>query len=415
MSTRRTIYLLIFSILTMLVVLPACNLPKKKKLNERVTLRRQDKIPYGTFTAYENIKYIFPEAIININSQSPAHYNSFAAYHNYAYNTDSDGKRSNTSRILYVIISPYFSPSARELDAIMEFVGNGNQVFISSFYWGSEFNDTLHMDQFRGFIPLMEDSLWVNVKNPVVSDSMQFTYPGKDEENYFTEYDTAYADILGRDDKGNVNFLKHTYSGGGAIYVHTNPLAFTNFFLLHKRNNEYYNNVFSYMPKDIGHLQWDEYFRYSINGGDNFSAFQVIMNNPPLRFAFWLVLLVFLLIYLFESKRKQRIIPKLAALRNTSLDFVKTIGRLYYQNRDNKNLASKMTAHMMDHIRSRYNIPTHVVDDKFIANLAFKSGYDLAALRNMFYHAKMIQDSYSVSDDYLMEYHKLTEDFYKHQ
>ena len=74
-----------------------------------------------------------------------------------------------------------------------------------------------------------------------------------------------------------------------------------------------------------------------------------------------------------------------------------------------------MTAHLMDHIRTRYNIPTHVVDDKFITNLTFKSGYDLAALRNMFYHAKMIQDSYNVSDEYLMEYNKLTEDFYKHQ
>ena len=74
-----------------------------------------------------------------------------------------------------------------------------------------------------------------------------------------------------------------------------------------------------------------------------------------------------------------------------------------------------MTAHLMDHIRSRYKIPTSVVDDNFISNLAYKSGYDLVTLRNMFYHAKMIQDSPNVSDEYLMEYNKLTEDFYKHQ
>ena len=386
-------------------------------MNERITLRRADKNPYGTYTAYENLKYLFPEAVIDVNKKSPAHYNSFAAYHNYYDNSSSDNDSKNNHKTLYIIITPTFSPGPRELDAIMEFVGNGNHVLISAFSWGYEFNDTMHVDQYSSPFASDEDSLWVTVRNPVVSDSMDFTYPGKPDDSYFAEYDTTYAGVLGYNRKGQVNFIRHTYTGGGSIYMHTNPLAFSNFFLLHKKNNEFYNNVFSYFPQDIGNIQWDEYFRYwgQGSGREQFSSFQVIMKNPPLRFAFWLVLLLFLLLYLFESKRKQRIIPKIAALRNTSLDFVKTIGRLYYQNRDNKNLATKMTAHLMDHIRSRYNIPTSVVNDNFISNLAYKSGYDLAALRNMFYHAKMIQDSPDVSDEYLMEYNKLTEDFYKHQ
>jgi len=141
----------------------------------------------------------------------------------------------------------------------------------------------------------------------------------------------------------------------------------------------------------------------------------VILGNPSLRAAFWLTLLVFLLIFLFDSKRKQRIIPQIQPLRNASLDFVKTIGRLYYQYRDNKNLGVKMTAHLMDHIRRRYNLSTATMDEKFVDNLAYKSGYDHAALKKIFYHAKWIQDSPRISDEELMEFQKLTEAFYKHQ
>ena len=410
---RKSLWLIACSVL-MMCIAPACNnIKKNKKLNERITLRRQDKNPYGTYAAYENLKFMFPEAVIAINKQSPAHYGSFAAYHNY-YSSDEE-KRSNDRKTLYVIITPIFSPGTKELESIMEFVGNGNHVLISSFYWGDEFNDTMHIDHYRVPFDFGKDSLWMNVKNPVVEDSMDFTYPGRADDNYFTKYDTTYAGVLGHNKKGQVNFIRHTYTGGGSIYMHSNPLAFSNFFLLHKKNNEFYDNVFSYFPQDLGTVQWDEYFRYYGGQREGFSSFQVIMKNAGLRSAFWLVLLLFALLYLFESKRKQRIIPRIAALRNTSLDFVKTIGRLYYQNRDNKNLATKMTAHLMDHIRSRYNIPTSVVDDKFISNLAYKSGYDLAALRNMFYHAKMIQDYPQISDGYLMEFNKLTEDFYKHQ
>lgn len=399
---------------SLLLTLPGCkvNTAKKKELNELLTLRRTDKIPYGTYVAYENLQYIFPQAVININKLSPAHYNSFAAYHNY-YTSSSDETSTDKDKTLYIIISPEFSPGAREIDALMEFVGNGNHVFISSRFWGEEFTDSMNIELLNPIFLSDGDSLWVTVKNPVTSDSLSFTYPGRPNDSYFTEYDTMYADILGYNDRKKPNYIRHTYSGGGSIYLHSNPLALTNFFLLHKKNNDYYNNVFSHIPQEISRIEWDEYFRYA--GRNNFSALQVIMKYDSLRFAFWLVLLIFLLIYLFESKRKQRIIPRIPPLRNTSLDFVKTIGRLYYQNRDNKNLATKMTAHLMEHIRRRYNIPTSVVDDKFIANLAYKSGYDHIALKNMFYHAKMIQDSPDVSDGYLMEYHKLTEDFYKHQ
>lgn len=420
-ATVKLVRGMLLFLLCMTFLLPAryADAQTRKRMNQRITLKRTDKIPYGTYVAYENLKYIFPDAELKINKESPSRYNSFAASQSY-YSSDDDADQKKKEQILYIIISPYFVPGEREFNSIMEFVGRGNHVFISALYWGREFQDSMKIDIYSHRFMYSQDSLGMSVENPVNADSLPFTYPGKPDPGYFEDYDTTYADVLGTDDNGNVNFIKHTYQGGGSIYLHANPLAFTNFFLLHKKNNEYYNNVFSYIPQDIKTIQWDEYFRYgssssgSRSGGGS-HALKVIMDHDGLRFAFWLVLLIFLLIYLFESKRKQRIIPGIAPLRNTSLDFVKTIGRLYYQYRDNKNLASKMTAHLMDHIRHRYNIPTSVMDEKFMTMLAYKSGYDLAALQKLFYHARMMQDSPRVSDEYLIEFNKMTEAFYKHQ
>ncbi|HYF29796.1 MAG TPA: DUF4350 domain-containing protein [Chitinophagaceae bacterium] len=398
----------LFASLMILPAFPAY--AQTKKASQRITLRYLDKIPYGTYVAFENLEYIFPDADVYINKKSPSGYTSFTSPHDYY--TGEDGTVVQKEKTLYIIISPEFAPNTREYSSIMEFVGNGNHVFISALYWGQDFLDTMNIDLFPSWFN--NDSLWVTINNPVTTDSSAFAYPGKADYAYFTEYDTTYAAILGKDDAGNVTLIKYTYQGGGSLYIHANPLAFTNFFLLHKNNNEYYNSVFSHVPPSVQQIQWDDYFRYAGERSGS-SSLQVIMSHDELEFAFWIVLLIFMLIYLFESKRKQRIIPNIPPLRNASLDFVKTIGRLYYQYRDNKNLALKMIAHLMDHVRSRYNIPTSVMDDKFVATLAYKSGYDQAALNKLFYHARMIQDSPQISEEFLMEFNKMTEAFYKHQ
>ncbi len=402
----------------LLSVLGGCNLGQKKTMDQRVTLKKIDKIPYGTYVAYENLKYIFPDADLEVNKTSPALYTS--NIHQYSFGSDGTLDRE---KVLYVIITPSFYPDEKEYDAIMKFIGAGNHVFISAFNWGGLFKDSLLLET-NFHLPTLgyfgqdsidsytEDSLWVSINNPVTADSMSFTYPGRSDHYYLDKIDSIYATVLGKDQEAQPDLIRQTYTGGGSILIHTDPLALTNFFLLHKNNNEYYNNLFSYLPQSITHVEWDEYFR---KGRKKFSSLQVIMSDDGLRTAFWLVLLLFLLIYLFESKRRQRIIPIIKPLKNTSLDFVKTVGRLYYQYHDNKNLGNKMSVHLFDHIRQRYNLSTNIPDEKFVQQLAYKSGYDKEKLLALVYRARMIQDFPNISDHDLMEFQKQTEAFYKHQ
>jgi hypothetical protein len=337
----------------LLLGLSACNFGNSKKLNRRITLWRQDKIPYGCYFAYENLHTIFPNAEISINRRSPAAFEQ------------GEGKKA------YIIIASRMVPDESEMNGIMNFVGQGNIVFISSMAFGDSLLHSLNTlaAKNQGFDE-ERDSLRLSVYNPVTYDSLSFAYPGASLDNYAVSLDSQYATILGRDEKGRPDFLRFNYKGGGAIYLHFAPMAFTNFFLLHKGNKAYYENVLSYLPASVNEVKWDEYFRYDRKNG--YSAFHYILGIPSLKWAFWLTILLFLMVFLFESKRRQRLIPVFGALRNTSLDFVRTIGRLYYQRRDNHNLALKMAAHFQDHVRTRYNLAQAEWSDSALLSFEWK-------------------------------------------
>jgi hypothetical protein len=376
----------------LVLVLPACHSRKKKQLNRRVTLWRQDKIPYGTYFAYENLQSIFPNADITLNKKSPATFEG------------DEGKKA------YIIIVPEMIPDASELRGLMNFVGRGNTVFISAFIFGDSLLRSLNSKGYYGNFFNEKDSLQLSVYDPVGHDSLSFVYPGKSYDGYADSLDLQYASILGRDASGRPDFVRFTYKGGGALYLHFAPMAFTNFFLLHKANKAYYDKVLSYLPVSVAEVKWDEYFRYS---RVNFSAFRYILANPSLRWAFWLLLLLFLLIYVFESKRRQRLIPVIPGLRNSSLDFVRTIGRLYYQRRDNHNLALKMAAHFQDLVRTRYNLPASTPDNEWVDRLSYKTDLSREWLQGIVTTIQSLQERSVLSDEELLEFSGMMKEFYK--
>jgi hypothetical protein len=221
--------------------------------------------------------------------------------------------------------------------------------------------------------------------------------------------DSSVTNILGRNENGYANFVKFTYQNGGTVMIHLAPGALTNFFLLHKQNKKYYDLVFSPIPDTVDQVIWDDYYRHHMNGNDygkksTFSKLGTFLANDVLRWAFWLTIALFGIIYIFESKRKQRVIPSIKKLNNTSLDFVKTIGRLYYQRKDNKNLAQKISTHFLGYIRTTYNMSTSQLNDDFVNRLAFKSGYSAALVNDVLSEIKKIDDAYDVSYEELIAF-----------
>jgi hypothetical protein len=394
-----------------------------KRMNKRVTLWRSDKIPYGTYYAYENLQKIFPAAAVVINKRSPDRYKTFSLK-NIKDTDPADNTSYDDQKTTYIIVASSVLPDDDEVAALLGMVSRGQHVFISSLRIGESLLDSLHLKTaFYTGAYNTDDSLTVSVNNPETNDSLSFTYPGMALDNFFVSVDSSITAILGRDKYGRPNFVRFTYEGGGSLYIHLAPITFSNFFLLHKENKVYYDNVLSYLPQSSEVVRWDDYFRYHKSGSEDgggqegkglFGAGSWLSKQPGLARAMWLLLILMLIIYLFESKRKQRAIPIIQPLKNASVDFVKTIGRLYYQRHDNKNLAQKMTVHFQDHVRSRYGIRAALTDPEFEKRLAWKTGYDINAIKDMVYYMNMVQDEFEVTDEGLLELNRKLEHFYKY-
>jgi hypothetical protein len=396
--------------------------PGSKRLNKRVTLWRKDKIPYGTYYAYEELQHIFPGAAVVINKRSPDRYKSSSLQR--LKDDEGDDVTYDDQKTTYIVVGNQVIPDDDEVAALLGMVARGQHVFISALRISEALLDSLHLKTaFYTSAYNTDDSLTVNVNNPETSDSLSFSYPGIALDNYFVSVDSSITAVLGKDQYGRPNFVQFNYDGGGSLFIHLAPITFTNFFLLHKDNKVYYDNVLSYLPKSSEVVRWDDYFRSHTSGRDHgnngegkglFGAGSWLSKQPGLAKAMWLLLLLMAIIYGFESKRKQRIIPVIQPLKNASVDFVKTIGRLYFQRRDNKNLAQKMTVHFQDHVRSKYGIRASLNDPEFEKRLAWKTGYDINALKDLLYYMNMLQDVPDVSEESLLELNRKLEHFYKY-
>jgi hypothetical protein len=140
----------------------------------------------------------------------------------------------------------------------------------------------------------------------------------------------------------------------------------------------------SLLPHDTKKVVWDEYYLYNYynhNPNAKQGLLSVILKYDNFKWAFWIALLLLSLYFLTEIKRKQRIIPHYAKPKNDSLEFVTTVGKLYYEKGDHKNLADKLTQYFLDQVRTHYKISTAEINDAFEQELAIKSNKNITEIK----------------------------------
>ena len=98
-------------------------------------------------------------------------------------------------------------------------------------------------------------------------------------------------------------------------------------------------------------------------------------------------------------------------LKNASVDFVQTIGRLYLQRKDNKNLAGKMITHFLEQVRQHYNITTSTLDQNFEKKLCYKSVHTTEEVKDLVQHIKIVQERPIVDDELLLAFNQKLDKF----
>ncbi len=390
--------------MTLLAIIVFKNFNNRQKVfNERITLREKDKNPYGYYIAKNLVTALFPNADISSDKRPPLEWDSLS---------------SAAGNQAVILITNQFRASQRELNDLLQFASNGNHVFIiqrNMSYEARLFFD-LFSGAIEGEIPMQTDkvdTLVVGLSVPRFKDNKKYFYPGKRYAGYYTNPDTSNLIVLGRNENGLANFVQYN-TGSGAIYIHAAPLAFSNYFLLQPNNIEYLEKSFSVIPSTVNKLVWNEYYLVKNNQRqEEPNWLGVLFQYPSLRWALLTAIAALLIFALLESRRRQKVIPAYSRPVNDSLDFVKTIGRLYYDKRDHKNLVTKMSGFFLDHVRSKFQLSTTNLDASFMEALHVKSNYSKDKINLIIQSISHAGEKASIDEKWMYHFHKQLEAFYQ--
>lgn len=387
--------------LAVVIVAGSKRLPRK--MDERITLKQEDKIPYGTAAAKSLLPFLFTHATVYYDDKAPGYWDSVQAT---SYNQ------------AVILVCNYFNADEYELRQLLSFVENGNYVFIAarSFSLSAQdiFNFSYSENQLDDILRSSADSLMVKLEKPSFSSDQNYVYPGKKYESWFYSLDTPRVTVLGRNSNGKADFIRLN-RGSGAIFVHTAPLAFSNYFILHKSNIRYFQNALSVIPANIEKIDWNEYYLTKPDSSDEKEPnwLGVLFRYPPFKWGLLTAIFTLLLYVLLGSRRRQRLIPTHQKPRNDSLDFVKTLGRLYYDRRDHRNLAKKMAVYFLEHVRSVYKLPAHELGNDLVQQLHYKTGYDAEKIEKIISFISYLDEVPFIPETELIAFHKQLESFYQ--
>lgn len=125
------------------------------------------------------------------------------------------------------------------------------------------------------------------------------------------------------------------------------------------------------------------------------SPMRFILSKPALKYAWWLFLFGIFLFIFFNIKRKQRIVPIIEPKKNKSVEFVKSIGNLYLNEGDFRDMMTKKAQYFLHKVRMELLVDTQHLDDKFIKMLHLKTGKSIEKIEEAVVFIKKAQDPYA--------------------
>lgn len=369
-------------------------LASPKKYDWTITFSHSDKNPYGAFALSELLPSIF-------NGQKISR----------SYLTIYEIKDSLKSEDNVLIVATGFSADKEDTDVLLEHVHGGGTVFISAQNFWGHFSDTLNVytyDYFfkGGNILGRRDTTALKFAGIAMDTTAEYFYRRDNIHNYFYRFDTARTTVIARNDR-NLPVTIRVRWGKGSFILNSTPLIFTNIYLLSGNNNEFVSTTLSYLNQ--APVQWTQY--YHVGRMESRTPLRFILSDTSLRWAYYITVISILIFVVFEMKRKQRIIPVITPLANTTLEFVGTIGNLYYQSAEHRNIAEKKIHFLMDQIRTKYWLNTNALDENFTLALTRKSGKPEEDVRAVVNAIIAIQSKDKISSAELIDFNRKIEKF----
>ena len=369
---------------------------KTEPVDWKPSFNSEHKKPWGTYILYKELPRYFPGSTIKNINRTP-----YEELKNISY-------KSFNGNITYIFINNFFDPDDESLGALLEFVHEGGTVFISA----------------RN-ISTLSDSLKVNYGMYLQKDFIADTLPKKVHlspplssdfyfkkgflQTFIASFPSGQTEVLGTHDfeeKEFINYVRVKY-GEGYFYLHTQPYLFTNYHMLKYNHEQYVAGALSFLPGEI--LWWDNKNKYDT--GEIQHPLRFILTQPALKWAWKIGLWTLVLFALFTAKRKQRIIPIIPPKQNTSVEFARTIGDLYYRKGSSKDIIKHQINLFFDSIRQKYLLDPLQKENNFYKKLHQKSGVPREVIEKLFNYIDFVQKKKQPEEINLITLNKLLNEF----
>lgn len=363
----------------------------------RASFKPDSKAPYGCYLLYELLKADRgDEEFIRMKAPVSSMLN--------------DSTLTDASYV-FVGNTHYFSPE--DLSALVSFIKQGNQAYLLTAGFPA---DLVHAagvidPVYQGF---MRDSAVVMSSSGTEDFRFCFKEDWKPALYSYSYLDSLYDERLmvrGVIQDSLISFIELRI-GRGRLFLHTIPVAFTNLPLKTEQGFAYASHVFSEMK--TGKIYWDDFSLFPHeDSGESPSPLSFILAQESLRWA-WYLLLAGSLIYLFiYTRRKQRPMRVPHSPVNTSLEFVKTIGGMYFQQEAHVKIIRHQVQSLLAYIRTHYGVHTNRLDEDFVKKVSMKSGISVETIDYLINESRKMEIRGVISTQELIDFNRLTEDFYR--
>lgn len=368
--------------------------------------------PYGTKILYNLLKSYSSNKLEIIEKQSASKFLK---------------EKISNKPATYFIIGNYCNYDVQDINVLDSFVKAGNTVFMSLNELPGNFISELCLDstdvyyEYREFDTL---NIFANFMDVSLKEKQPYKfyyeYLGKKELSKWTIFQenikkSKAVEILGLIENKYINYIRIPL-GEGQILMHSNPIFFTNLHLIRPEAASYTEKVFSYLPE--GPIYWDHYSKIwsyspSYESNTQESPFSYILSHTSFKWAFYLMWVSIFIFLFFNLWRKQKAIPVIFPKSNSTLEFIHTIGELYFSKKDNKKLALQKMDLFLKNLRIKYHINENN-EEKFIGLLSKKSEMPETFIQSIFDKYHLLQKSNTeLSDKDLIQFYKQLEYFHK--
>lgn len=400
----RKIFILSFTLLVSMTLFQC------KKTNWSENFREKERSPFGTYIVFNESENLFNG-------------NKAELLDSHVYDFLIDRYIAYEDLFNYVCIKYHDRKSNKDgINELLDFVYEGNTAFYSLNVFSEELQEALsikvtNLDSLTSqpyYLKELKGDL--QLKNEEFNRD-NYEFDRNLRRNYFSSFNEKNTIVLGTqtiENKEEPTLLK-IYHGKGSIYVHTQPIVFTNYYMLNE-NYSYAENVLSYLPD--AETFWDPQIRSSQissnkSDEDSESVLAFFWANPSLRWFLYLSFFGLILFMLFNARRKQRAIPVINPPGNSTVEFTQTISNLYLKNENHKNVIDKKIVFFLSKVRSQYLIETNNLNQEFIEKLSLKSGNSLDNTKYLINTILVLNKKFECSVEELMGLNKMIDNFLK--